>query len=171
MSTPPDGMPLDPRYVAARRVLLDALTALAPHASAVIVAGAQAVYLRTGDAEIAVAPYTTDGDLALNPSLLSDDPQLEEAMTSAHFVLLHQPGGHIEPGTWVATTRINAEEVIVPVDLIVPKAVASGGTRAARLGVHGRRAARQVPGVEAVLVDHSPMSIKARISADSVGLR
>ena len=38
---------LDARYVAARRVLLDALTVLAPHGDAVILAGAQAVYLHT----------------------------------------------------------------------------------------------------------------------------
>jgi hypothetical protein len=47
---------VDPRYVEARRVLLDALTALAPHGAGIIVAGAQAVYLRTGEADIAVAP-------------------------------------------------------------------------------------------------------------------
>lgn len=166
MSIPPDGLRLDPRYVEARRVLLDALVALAPHASAVIVAGAQAVYLHTGEGDIAVAPYTTDGDLALDPTLLGDDPQLEEAMTAAHFTLLPQRGGHTEPGTWVATAVINNEEVIVPVDLIVPKAVASGGSRGARLGVHGKRAARQVPGIEGVLVDHSPMTITALDPAD-----
>jgi len=53
--TPPASF--DPGYVEARRVLLNALTALAPHGSAIIVAGAQAVYLRTGDADLAVAPY------------------------------------------------------------------------------------------------------------------
>ncbi|MHB1783026.1 MAG: hypothetical protein ACYCTE_10115 [Acidimicrobiales bacterium] len=40
-----DGPPLDPLYVAARRVLLDALILLAPHGKAVIVVGVQAVYL------------------------------------------------------------------------------------------------------------------------------
>ena len=49
---------VEPIYVEARRVLLDALTALAPQGPAVIVAGAQAVYLRTGAADVAVAPYT-----------------------------------------------------------------------------------------------------------------
>lgn len=39
---------LDPGYVAARKVLLDALTALAPPEKAIIVAGAQAIYVRTG---------------------------------------------------------------------------------------------------------------------------
>jgi hypothetical protein len=78
----------DPLYVAARRVLLDALFALAPHGKAVIVVGAQAIYLRTGDAELAIAPYTSDGDLALNPSLLSDSPLLDRAMRDANFTLM-----------------------------------------------------------------------------------
>ncbi len=66
-----DATELDPIYIAARRVLLDALIALAPHGKAVIVVGAQAVYLRTGlnDVAMAVAPYTTDGDLAIRPAI------------------------------------------------------------------------------------------------------
>ena len=74
---------IDPRYVAARRVLLDALEALEAQKQAVIVAGAQAVYLRTseggrgiathttdGDLVIGIAPFTTDGDLAIDPAVL-----------------------------------------------------------------------------------------------------
>ncbi len=57
-------------YRVARRVLLDALGALGAHREAVIVVGAQALYLQAGEADMAVAPYTTDGDLALDPSLL-----------------------------------------------------------------------------------------------------
>lgn len=38
---------LDPEYVAARGVLLDALEALAEHRNAILLVGAQAVYLRT----------------------------------------------------------------------------------------------------------------------------
>ena len=48
-----DPEPLDPRYVQARRVLLDALFALAPYGAAIIVAGAQAICLHTGDADFA----------------------------------------------------------------------------------------------------------------------
>ena len=47
---------IDPRYVAARRVLLDALEALEAQKQAVIVAGAQAVYLRTSEGERGLAP-------------------------------------------------------------------------------------------------------------------
>ncbi len=57
----------DPRYVAARRVLLDALQALAPQAPAAILAGAQAVYLRTGDTDLAVAPSPLTATSSLTP--------------------------------------------------------------------------------------------------------
>lgn len=154
------GLEIDPRYVAARRVLLDALGALTPHGKAVIVVGAQAVYLRTGQNDIAIAPYTTDGDLALDPSLLSDEPELERSMRDAGFQLLEQPG------TWVATQRVGGEDLIVPVDLLVPEAVAPGGRRGARLETHGNRAARRAVGLEAALVDHDTMTIAALDVAD-----
>jgi hypothetical protein len=92
---------LDLIYVEARRVLLDALTALAPHGAGIVVAGAQAVYLRTGGANIAIAPYTTDADLALDPSRLGIDPALDVAMTGAGFKLSD------EPGVWIAETEID----------------------------------------------------------------
>jgi len=64
----------DPEYAAARRVLLDALGALGAHCKAVVLVGAQAIYLRVGAGDMAVAPFTTDGDLALNPTVLGDEP-------------------------------------------------------------------------------------------------
>jgi hypothetical protein len=152
----------DPAYVAARRILLDALIALEAHRSAVIVAGAQAIYLQTGEADLdgTIAPYTTDGDLAVNPSLLGDDPQLEAAMRDANFELMPQPGGHIEPGIWVASTIVGNRPFDVPVDLIVPDALAGNvGRRGVRLGIHGKRAARRAVGLEAALVDHASMTI------------
>lgn len=177
-SSGPEG--IDPRYVAARRVLLNALTALAAQSDAVIVAGAQAIYLRTGggdvgiapfttdaDLAITVAPFTTDGDLALDPSRLVEDPALEAAMTGAGFTLMRQGGGHVEPGIWIATTTIGEEEFTVPVDLIVPEGLAGAGRRGARLGIHGNRAARRALGLEAALVDHSAMTIRALEPRDS----
>jgi hypothetical protein len=135
---------LDPRYVAARRVLLDALFALAPHGKAFIVAGAQAVYLRTGHGDLAIAPYTTDGDLALDPTLLGDDPRLEDTMRGAGFELLEPAAGGTEPGIWVKSELLDGQHLIIPIDLIVPEAATSGsGRRGARLGPHGKRAARR----------------------------
>lgn len=161
------GSELDPRYVASRRVLLDALTALAPHGTAFIVAGAQAVYLRTGSSDIAIAPYTTDGDLALDPLLISAEPDLERSMREAGFELYEPDGVRVQPGTWITTVDVNGERLTVPIDLIVPETAAGGGKhRGARLGVHGNRAARRAAGLEAALVDHSTMTIRSLDPAD-----
>jgi len=153
---------IEPAYIAARRVLLDALTALQHHGPAVIVAGAQAVYLHTGDAGIAIAPYTTDGDMALDPSLLASSPSLEASMEQAGFELKLHGEAHAEPGIWISEARVAGQTFSVPVDLIVPDGVLRGpGRRGARLGPHGKRAARRAVGLEAALVDHSSMTITA----------
>jgi hypothetical protein len=106
--------PVDREYVEARRVLLDALTALAPHNPALVVAGAQAVYLRTGDGDVAVAPYTTDGDLAVDPTSLAPAPAIEATMTEAGFQL-SIVDGHVEPGIWVASAVVGGEPFLIPV--------------------------------------------------------
>ena len=159
-----DGITYDPLYVAARRVLLDALSTLAPHGKAIVVVGAQAVYLRTdlNDIALTIAPYTTDGDLALDPTLLGDETKLEESMRRAGFQLLEQDGKHAQPGTWCATETVNGKDVVIPIDLIVPEAaISSAGRRGARLGAHGNQAARRVVGLEAALVDHGTMTVAA----------
>jgi hypothetical protein len=162
---------LDPEYVEARRVLLDALEALAPHAPALVIAGAQAVYLRVGDGDLAVAPYTTDGDIAVDPGSLAPDPTIEAAMNAAGFELSVQ-GGHIEPGIWVSEAVINDRKILIPVDLIVPEGFAPpGGRRGARLGPHGNKAARRAVGLEASLVDNSPMTVSALNPADERSVR
>jgi hypothetical protein len=159
---------VDPRYMAARQVLLDALFALLPQGRAVIVVGAQAVYLRTGDTNLAIAPYTTDGDLAVNPSLLGDDPLLSQAMLDANFTLLKSANGHDEPGTWIEPAEVNGNIELIPVDLIVPQAITPpGGRRGSRLGIHGNTAARTAVGLEAALIDHSPIVISALDPNDS----
>jgi hypothetical protein len=159
---------LDPRFIAARSVLLDALLALEAHASAVVVAGAQAIYLRTGDADFGVSPFTLDSDLAINPSLLGDDPTLEQAMRSASFEHAVLAQGNVEPGIWVKPVRILGKSELIPVDLIVPNGFAPAvGRRGARLGTHGNRAALKLTGLEAALVDNSPMSIASFDSQDT----
>lgn len=139
----------DPIYVAARRVLLDALGALEGQRQAIVLAGAQAIYLHTGEAEFSVAEFTRDADLVVEPGRLAADPTLEAAMTGAGF-RLHE----IEPGIWLSPDG-------VPVDLIVPETLAGAGRRAARLPGHGSRAARRAIGVEAVLIDRQVHSIGA----------
>lgn len=157
---------VDPEYIAARTVLLDALTALATHRPALVVVGAQAVYLRTGSAGLSIAPYTTDGDLALDPTLLGEDPLLEEAMRRGGFQLLQREHG-VEPGTWVGAAEVAGHHYQVPVDLIVPAAVLRGGnTRGARLPVHGKRAAKRTHGLEAALVDSDQMPLPGLAAGD-----
>ncbi|MDO8209449.1 hypothetical protein [Conexibacter sp. CPCC 206217] len=152
---------LDPRYVAARRVLLDALDGLAPQLEAIVVVGAQAIYLHGGVDALPLAPFTTDGDLVLDPALLVKEPTLEAAMTARGF-RLQEIGGHVEPGIWLASATIEGVEAEIPLDLIVPDGAAPpGGRRGARLPDHGRRAARRIAGLEAALVDHEPMGIRA----------
>lgn len=146
-------------YVEARRVLLDALDALRPHLKAVVLVGAQAVYLRTSGRLEGYQPFTTDADVVLDPALLAEIPPLGEAMTDAGFVLTD------EPGIWEA--RFNRpgfdDEIVVPVDLIVPEELApKAGRRAARLsGGHGKTTARKSPGLAGAVVDNSPLELAA----------
>jgi len=123
MTTAPPQHNLDPQYVEARRALLNALFALAPHVDAVIVVGAQAVYLRTGDVDptIAIAPFTSDGDLALNPSQLRDDPALEDALRSASFELYKAPTGGTQPGAWITHVQLEGRPHVIPLDVMVPE--------------------------------------------------
>lgn len=148
-----------PEYVEARRALLDGLEQLGEHRESIIVAGAQAVYLRTGDSGYpgSLQPYTTDADIALDPGSLRDHPEISEAMTSAGFSL-KGGAGREDPGVWERPAP--SIRGTVTVDLIVPDAIAPpGGRRGARLGPHGKRAARKVRGLEAVVVDNSLMVI------------
>ena len=135
--------------VLTRAVLLDALDALADHRDSVVVVGAQAIYLRAGAAPVAVAEYTKDSDLALDARSLGADPLIEDAMRRANF----EPGG--EPGSWIDARG-------VPVDLMVPEALAGdGGRRGARIPPHDPGAMRRAVGLEAAVVDHAEMAIRS----------
>ena len=89
---------LDEFYVRARAALLDATDALAPHLDSIVLVGAQAIYLHTGDADLAVAEFTTDADFSVEPGQLSDTPLLGD--------LLSRPRFHSTRASWrVALTR------------------------------------------------------------------
>jgi hypothetical protein len=138
--------------VAARSALLDALDALADQREALVLIGAQAIYLHTGAVPVALGEATKDTDLAIDPRALSDDPLLEEAMQRAGF---HRNLTDPQPGSWLSPRGI-------PVDLMVPAALAGeGGRRGARIPPHSRHATRRAPGLEAAVVDHAPMTITA----------
>lgn len=143
-----------PEYVLARSVLLDALQALGPQVDALVLVGAQAVYLHTGDADLIVVPTTTDADLALFPAKLLDEPLLEDALRAAGFALA------ANPGAWRGRFG-------VAVDLMVPEALSGGSSRrSAQLPVHGSRAARRTTGLEPALVDNEIHELVAFEAAD-----
>ncbi|PQZ52613.1 hypothetical protein CQ040_10385 [Microbacterium sp. MYb54] len=142
---------MNPEVVRARRALLDALSALGRHRGATVLVGAQAIYLRTGRAAVALAEFTTDADLAIDPRRLRPDPRLEEALTAAGFV---RDPRNPNPGAWVSADG-------TPVDLMVPDAVAGAGRRGVTVPPHDRRAMRRTVGLEAALVDNSVMAVEA----------
>lgn len=73
---------MDEVYVVARSVLLDALDALGATLRCGVLVGAQAIYMHTGEADFAVAAYTTDADLVLDSVRLDKLPPLEDALTA-----------------------------------------------------------------------------------------
>jgi hypothetical protein len=156
---------VDELYILARQVLLDALDALGTHREAVVLVGAQAVYLHVGSADIAVAPYTTDGDLAIDPELLAEAPPVEQALTEAGF--WHHKKDSV--GAWVTHRATEQDpETVVGVDLLVPATVSPGkGRRAARLKGHDPRLARKVDGLEGALVDQDRVELGALSEDDT----
>lgn len=138
----------DPLYVQARDALLDFAETLHEHLDAIVLVGAQAVYMHTGDTEFEVAEYTTDADLSVGPDDLSETPLLAELLEANGFV-----GGR-HPGSWQSGSGI-------VVDLMVPETLAGPGRRGADLGSHGRRVARRAKGLEGTLVDREVMVISS----------
>jgi hypothetical protein len=146
---------VDPLYAVAREVLLDALEALAAHRDSIILVGAQAIYVHTGDAEMAVPVFTSDGDLLIEPARLKAAPKIGDAMAKAHFRRGQQPG------SWLCDRMVEGVPATIPVDLLVPEAVAGSGRRGARLGGHGNQAGRRARGLEGALVDREPWLLKS----------
>lgn len=143
----------EPEYIAARRVLLEALEALGTHRKAVVLVGAQAIYLQVGEDDLAVSPYTTDGDLAIDPRELDDEPELASTLEAAGFELT------VRPGTWSMTE--------VQIDFLVPASLGGPGRCGARLGAHGAEFARKATGLEAAVVDHSLVRLGALDAVDT----
>lgn len=81
----------DPLYVRARAALLVAAEALEAHRDALVLVGAQAIYLQTGDADLAVAEYTTDADFTVAPADLADAPLLADLLGARGFAPREHP--------------------------------------------------------------------------------
>lgn len=150
---------MDELYVLARRVLLDVLEVLGVHRDAMVLVGAQAIYLRVAESDLAIAPFTTDADLVLNPEILAEIPAIEKLLQNAKY----EPKAKDVVGVWIAKKKTEQSSLVeVPIDLLVPKTVSPGrGRRAAKLPGHSPNAARIVAGLEGALVDSDLMKISA----------
>lgn len=144
-----------PEYVAARRVLLNALEALGPHRDSVVLVGAQAVYHHTGPVEGTGVVMTTDGDLALDADLLAADPELTGALRDAGFVEGRQPG------MWVGEGGVRVDLMVAP-----HQSNRGAGARAARLPPHHKHLARITAGLEPALVDNGVAEVAALDEVD-----
>lgn len=162
MSKAPEGVAPEALYIASRRVLLDALYALEDQRDALILVGAQAVYLRSEEANLGVAAFTADADLGIDRNLLGDLPLLERAMEAADFKLSDDPARR-QPGQWFRAIEVQGEQVLIPVDLLIPGQFSgtSPNRRSANLPPHGRMAVRKVDGLELALADNSVVRIRS----------
>jgi hypothetical protein len=160
MSNPADEN-LAPEYVTARRVLLDALTALDAHRENLILVGAQAVYHHTGSSDLNVALMTTDGDLAINTRDLAEAPEIGAALRQAGFI------AGPNPGHWVSVSDVAIDLMVVPHQAGTTRAAA----RAARLPSHDKCTARIARGLEPALVDNDIVTITALESNDPRAFR
>lgn len=137
-----------------RAALLDALAALRDQLNALIVIGAQALYMHAGEADVAIPPETKDADLSVDRNRLLDEPLLDEALEAAGF---HRDLEHPQPGGWFNRDGI-------PVDLMIAEAMAGPGARGrrgARVPPHGRGSMRRAPGLEPAVIDNIEMEIGA----------
>lgn len=136
-------------YVIARRVLLDCLALLSAQSEALVLVGAQAIYLQTPVLDVGLPASTTDGDIAIDPDLLFENPDLAEVLEAAGF----RP--HTSPGTWFSPEG-------VPIDLMVPSgALPASSRRTAPLDGQGGRTARRTSGLELALRDNNTMELRA----------
>jgi hypothetical protein len=152
--TPLSQQPVE--YVAARRVLLDALEALRDHLEHVILVGAQAVYLHTGSGSLSTPAMTTDADVALDIAGLGRSPEISGLLRGAGF----RPGTN--PGHWLGAGDVAVDVMVVPHQGNPPRP----DSRAARIPPHSKESARIAPGLEAALVDRAPRTITALEATD-----
>jgi hypothetical protein len=145
-------------YTVARQNLLHALHALEIYRrDAIVVVGAQAIYLQTHEADTSpFLPFTLDSDLAVDPRKLETVPPIRQTLIEHGYQhRADNPGLYWAPGSSDDRPLDGAA-----VDILVPEEFATGrGRRDARIPGDNERAARRVPGLEAALYDRDLMTI------------
>lgn len=131
-----------------------------------VLVGAQAVHMYVPEAVTRVVDYTTDGDLGINPQMLSGRPDLDSAMRAGGFEPAKDPKGNPMPGAWQSKPLPGAPKGVV-VDLLVPTGLSKNPAwRAARIDGQVTGAARYARGIEAALVDNTKQRVAALEDAD-----
>lgn len=123
----------DARYGAerSRRLLITTIVALGEHANAMTVVGAHAVHVwvqkKWGPVDM---ESTRDGDLAVNPVLIAEDPKIMEIMAEIGL----EPARPERPGIYgYVNERGLSWERRTTVDLLVPETYAGSKGRSARI--------------------------------------
>ncbi len=154
-------------YVVARRNLIQALEALGGYRrEAVVVVGAQAVYLQTQEIGITpFLPFTLDSDIAVDPRILESTPPIRETLEKHGYShRVGQPGLYWAPGSSDEQPLDGAA-----VDILVPEEFASGSSRRdAGLPGDNQRAARRTPGLEAALYDKDLLQIEDLVDPNRI---
>lgn len=143
--------PVAIEYIKARDVLIEALEALGSHRKAVVLVGAQAIYMQVGEGDFGVPPYTTDADIVLDPILIEADPKLDEVLKAAGFFLDRFQANAV--GSWTKDD--------VAVDLMVPASMGGSGRRSARIEGQAKHIIRKTYGLEACLIDNDLMDVRS----------
>lgn len=148
----------DARYGAerSRRLLIEAILALQEHADAVTVVGAHAVHVWVQKKWGAIDMESTrDGDLAVNPVLIAEDPKIVKLLAGIGL----EPARPERPGIYgLATERALPWGERTTVDLLVPETYAGSTGRAARIPGQPRAATRAY-GLELAIHDRSLIRI------------
>lgn len=143
------GAAMDEVTLGSRRAMLDVLEALEEHRQSIVIVGAHAIYMQVQTTQTAVAPFTRDSDMVIDPEVLLDEPLLEAVLQRAGFTLRNPD----HPGTW----QRGGDEL----DLMVPSGAGGGGRRAARIPPHARNVARKTRGLEGALVDNDLWDVES----------
>lgn len=145
-------MKIDGATENARSALLDTLQALETHIDALVLVGAQAIYLQTVDFVSEVAPTTVDADFAIDTTVLENSPDIELVLLESNFK--YSASGN--PGQWMTPNGI-------PVDIMVPSKSSgrAGIGRSARLIGHSNKSVRRTDGLEACVVSFKLMKISS----------
>lgn len=113
---------IQPSLIETRANLISTLELLSPQIEAITLIGSHAVHERTKTLTGVDSTTTKDGDLAVTPELVSDDPSIEAILRDAGFEPRLDAS---RPGQWFRGTDEQGNETNL-IDLLSPEAMAGG---------------------------------------------